>query len=288
MDNFFQTLVRQIELIRITDLLDIAIITILIYKVLQFIRDTKTFSLLKGIGVIVVVTQLSQLLKLYTVNYLLSGAMQMGMIALIVVFQPELRRVIGQLGQTPIGKWFKIIFKIQNDEEKIAEEKVRVILEIRKSCMNMSAKRIGALIVMERSVIIDDAVGGTVLNAEVSEQLLDNIFIPNTPLHDGAVIIRNNKIESASCFLTLSKNSSVNQELGTRHRAGLGVTEETDAVAIIVSEETGNISIACGGELNMALTPDEMQAMLFDLFEVGKPSAKPEKVSFFPRKERNK
>ncbi len=283
-DSLYQSLIGQISLVGISDVLDVLIITFVVYKLLKFIRDTKTIQLLKGIIVLVVGMQVSQLVKLHTVHYLLSSAMQMGLIAVIVVFQPELRRALEQLGRTPFGRWLRI----KSEDTQDDAEKERIIREIKESCASMSKSHIGALIVMEREIKIGDVVRtGTILNADVSSGLLTNIFIPKTPLHDGAVIIRNNKIEAAACFLPLSQNPNVSKELGTRHRAGLGISEETDAVVVIVSEETGGISIACGGELNMRLTPDELEKNLEDLFELNKKDPKAIK-NIFARKEKNK
>lgn len=281
-DGFYQSLINQIALVRITDIVDVLIISFVIYKALKFIRDTRTVQLLKGVVVLIVVTQVSQLVKLHTVNYLLSSAMQLGVIAIIVVFQPELRRVLEQVGRTSMGQWFNF------DERAEEVEMEKIITEVTNSCASMSKSRIGALIVMEREIKIGDIVGtGINLNAEVSSELLINIFIPKTPLHDGAVIIRDNKIEAASCFLPLSQNPNVSKELGTRHRAGLGMSEESDAVVVIVSEETGGISIACGGELNMKLSPETLERELTRLFDVKKKDSKFKK-NIFARKEKNK
>ena len=281
-DGFYQSLINQIALVRITDIIDVFIISFVIYKALKFIRDTRTVQLLKGVVVLIVVTQVSQIVKLHTVNYLLSSAMQLGVIAIIVVFQPELRRALEQVGRTSMGQWF-------NFEERAEDvEMEKVIAEVTNSCTAMSKSRIGALIVMEREIKIGDIVGtGITLNADVSSELLINIFIPKTPLHDGAVIIRDNKIEAASCFLPLSQNPNVSKELGTRHRAGLGMSEESDAVVVIVSEETGGISIACGGELNMKLSPEALERELTRLFDVKKKDSKFKK-NIFTRKEKNK
>ncbi len=283
-ESFYRSLTGQISLISYTDVLDVIIITFVVYKLLKFIRDTKTIQLLKGIIVLMVAMQVSQLVKLHTVHYLLSSAMQMGLVAVIVVFQPELRRALEQLGRTPFGRWLRI----KSDDDQDDAEKERIIREIKESCASMSKSHIGALIVMEREIKIGDIVRtGTILNADVSSGLLTNIFIPKTPLHDGAVIIRNNKIEAAACFLPLSQNPNVSKELGTRHRAGLGISEETDAAVVIVSEETGAISIACGGELYMRLTPDELEKNLEDLFDLNKKDTKARK-NIFVRKEKNK
>lgn len=281
-DAFYEALLNQISLIKVTDIIDILIVTFVIYKALKFIRDTRAVHLMKGVIVLVIAMQVSQLVKLHTVNYILSNALQLGLIAIIIVFQPELRRALEQLGRTTMGQWFSF-------EERTEDiEKEKIIKEVRESCANMSKSRIGALIVMEREIKIGDIVGtGITLNADVTAELLTNIFVPKTPLHDGAVIIRNNKIEAASCFLPLSQNPNVSKELGTRHRAGLGMSEESDAVVVIVSEETGGISIACGGELNMKLTPEALENNLIKLFDLKKKDKKLKKA-IFVRKEKNK
>ena len=281
-DAFYEALLNQISLIKVTDIIDILIVTFVIYKALKFIRDTRAVHLMKGVIVLVIAMQVSQLVKLLTVNYILSNALQLGLIAIIIVFQPELRRAFEQLGRTTMGQWFSF-------EERTEDiEKEKIIKEVRESCANMSKSRIGALIVMEREIKIGDIVGtGITLNADVTAELLTNIFVPKTPLHDGAVIIRNNKIEAASCFLPLSQNPNVSKELGTRHRAGLGMSEESDAVVVIVSEETGGISIACGGELNMKLTPEALENNLIKLFDLKKKDKKLKKA-IFVRKEKNK
>ena len=281
-DNFYESLLNQISLLRITDIIDILIVSFIIYKALKFIRDTRTIQLLKGIVVLIIVMQVSYFANLHTVHYILSNAMQLGLIAILIVFQPELRRALEQVGRTSMGQWFNF------DEQTDDVEKEKVIAEIKESCASMSKSRIGALIVMEREIKIGDIIGtGITLNADVSAELLINIFIPKTPLHDGAVIIRDNKIEAASCFLPLSQNPNVSKELGTRHRAGLGISEESDAVVVIVSEETGRISIACGGELNVNLTPEALEKNLIRLFDVKKKDNRFKK-NIFVRKEKNK
>ncbi len=282
-DNFYNSLLSQISLLRITDIIDILIVTFCIYKALKFIRDTRTIQLLKGIVVFVIIMQGSSFLKLHTAYYILSNVMQLGLIAILIVFQPELRRALEQIGRTSNwGRWF-------NAEENTDDlYKEKVIKEIKESCANMSKSRIGALIVMERDVKIGDIIGtGITLNADVSAELLVNIFIPKTPLHDGAVIIRDNKIEAASCFLPLSQNPNVSKELGTRHRAGLGISEESDAVVVIVSEETGRISVACGGELNVNLSPESLESTLIKMFDIKK-KENGFKKNIFARKEKNK
>lgn len=281
-DNFYESLLNQVSLLRVTDIIDILIVSFIIYKALKFIRDTRTIQLLKGIIVLIAVMQISYFANLHTVHYLLSNAMQLGLIAILIVFQPELRRALEQVGRTSMGQWFNF------DEQTDDAETERVITEIKESCASMSKSRIGALIVMEREIKIGDIIGtGITLNADVSAELLINIFIPKTPLHDGAVIIRDNKIEAASCFLPLSQNPNVSKELGTRHRAGLGISEESDAVVVIVSEETGRISIACGGELNVNLTPEALEKNLMKLFDIKKKDSRFKK-NIFVRKEKSK
>ena len=281
-DSFYQGLINQLALIKVTDIIDVFIVTFIIYKALKFIRDTRTVHLLKGVVVLIITMQVSQFVKLHTVHYILSNALQLGLIAIIIVFQPELRRALEQLGRTTMGQWFS--FEERTDDL----EKEKIIKEVKESCVNMSKSRIGAWIVIEREIKIGDIVGtGITLNADVTSELLTNIFIPKTPLHDGAVIIRNNKIEAASCFLPLSQNPNVSKELGTRHRAGLGMSEESDSVVVIVSEETGGISIACGGELNMNLSPDALENNLLRLFDIKKKDTRLKK-NIFVRKEKNK
>ncbi len=282
LNNFYDSLLRQISMLRISDIVDILIVTFLIYKCLKFIRDTRTVQLLKGIVMLVIIMQASYFLNLHTVYYLLSNAMQLGLIAVIIVFQPELRRALEQLGRTSMGKWFNF------DEQKDSTFTSDMISEIVKSCVSMSKSRIGALIVIERDVKIGDIIGtGIKLNADVTSELLINIFIPKTPLHDGALVIRNNKIEAASCFLPLSQNPNLSKELGTRHRAGLGVSEESDAVVIIVSEETGNISLAIKGELLFNISPESMQNRLKKLLIETNKDTKI-KHNLFARKENKK
>ena len=196
LDGFYEGLINQLSLIHITDIIDIFIVSFFIYKALKFIRDTRAVHLLKGLIVLIVTMQVSQLVNLHTVHYLLSNALQLGLIAIIIVFQPELRRALEQLGRTTMGQWFS--FEERTDDI----EKEKIIKEVKDSCVSMSKSHIGALIVLEREIKIGDIVDtGITLNADVTAELLTNIFVPKTPLHDGAVIIRNNKIEAASCFL---------------------------------------------------------------------------------------
>jgi diadenylate cyclase len=255
--EFFRILLSYVSIVRLTDIIDILIVTYLVYKTLVFIRDTKAAQLLKGVGILIFLLEASYFANLYAVNYILKNVVQLGMIAVLIVFQPELRRALEYVGRTSLGKWFN------PGEEKALKEKVQLISEIVKSTEVMSKNKIGALIVIERSSKIGDIIGtGITLNSAISSELLVNIFVPKTPLHDGAVIIRENKIEAAACFLPLSQNPKLSKELGTRHRAGLGISEESDCVAVIVSEETGRVSVGIAGELTVGLSGDALSKLL--------------------------
>ncbi len=281
-ENFYQSLLDQLSMIRFTDFIDVLIVTYVIYKALKFVRDTRTVQLLKGVVIIIVIMQISYFANLHTVYYILSNAMQLGVIAILIMFQPELRRALEQVGRTTIGKWFNF------EEQQEQAEKSQLIAEIVNSCRAMSKSRIGALIVLERETKLGEIIDtGIPLNADVSSELLVNIFIPKTPLHDGAVIVRENKIVAAASFLPLSQNPNLSKELGTRHRAGLGVSEESDAVVVIVSEETGAISVAMSGELNVNLSGDALANTLKRALEAEGKEGKI-KRNLFLRKEKSK
>ncbi len=257
--NFLSAVQAQAAMFRFTDIIDIIIVTYVIYKMLVFIRETRTVHLLKGIVMFLIVMQVSYACNLHTVYYILSNVFQLGFIAVLIVFQPELRRALEQLGKTSVGKgkWFNF------DERSETAERGAIIAEVVRSCQQMSNSKIGALIVFEDEDKVNDIIEtGIPLDAEISSELLVNIFIPKTPLHDGAVVIRGNKIAAAACFLPLSQDPTLSKELGTRHRAGLGISETSDAFVVIVSEETGNISVAHKGELKVNLTPDALTKRL--------------------------
>lgn len=257
--NILSTVQAQATMLRFTDIIDIIIVTYVVYKALVFIRETRTIHLLKGIVMFLIVMQLSYAFNLHTVYYILSNVFQLGFIAILIVFQPELRRVLEQLGKTSVGKgkWFNF------DEQNEVAERGEMISEVVRSCQQMSNSKIGALIVFEDEDKLSDIIEtGIPLDAEISSELIVNIFIPKTPLHDGAVLIRRNKIAAAACFLPLSQDPTLSKELGTRHRAGLGISENSDAFVVIVSEETGNISVAHKGELKVNLTPDALSKRL--------------------------
>ena len=257
--NLYHSIMNQVALLRLTDLIDILAVSYLVYKALRFIRDTRTMQLLKGIALLFIVMQTSYFLHLNTLHFILSNVLQVGLIALVVVFQPELRRVLEHVGRTTMGKWF-------NSTGEIDEEAEQTIREIARGAQAMANNRVGALIVIENEDNIDALISsGIKVQAKTTSELLENIFVPNTPLHDGAVVVRNNRVEMATCVLPLSQNPNIRKELGTRHRAGLGISEESDAVVVIVSEETGNISVAYRGMLNTGFGEESLRNRIMEL-----------------------
>ncbi len=259
LEHLYHMTVNQLSLLQITDLIDILAVSYLVYKVLQFIRDTRTAQLLKGVVVLIVITQASFTFKLNTLYYLLSNILQLGLIALLIVFQPELRRVLEHAGRLTVSKWF-------SSAGEFDPVSMQMIREVCRGAQAMANDQTGALIVIENEDNIDPLISsGISVQATVTSELLGNIFVPNTPLHDGAVVIRDNRIEHATCVLPLSQNPHIRQELGTRHRAGLGISEESDAVVVIVSEETGKISIAYQGTLETGFVEDTLRERIIEL-----------------------
>lgn len=255
--SVLQTVWRYLLLFRVTDLLDIAIMAFVIYKLLSLVRSTRAENIMKGIVIFVLALWGSSLLNLRGINYLLSYVVEWGVLALFIVFQPELRRGLEHLGSKNIR-----LLRLLNPEQKISDIE-RAIEQTVLACTEMSKARTGVLIVFERNLVLDDMVrSGTLLNAEVSGELLKNIFFVKAPMHDGAVIIRNGRILGAGCMLPLSKNVNLSRDLGMRHRAGIGMSENSDAVVVIVSEETGSISVAMGGMLKRHLMPDTLGKLL--------------------------
>lgn len=252
-------LLNALTQIRIIDIIDIAVVAFVLYKILLFIQETRAEQLVKGLLFIIIVTNVSGWLKLYAIHWILKNTMTLGAIALIIVFQPEMRRALEYLGR---GKFLSKSY-VEIDKE-IAQEITDYII---KAITYFSKLNIGALIIIERETAISDVVEtGTKLNADISEEILINIFNTNAPLHDGAVIIRGKRIFAAGCVLPLSENKNLSKELGTRHRAGIGITENSDAVALIVSEETGAISIAIDGKLSRFLDVKSVERILMNIY----------------------
>ena len=223
----------------------------------MFIKDTRAGQVLKGIILLLVATQISDIFKLHTLHWILVHSLDIGLIAAIIIFQPELRAGLEHIGRTQ----FK--FFIKNSETLSEKDSNKVIDEIIESLYSLSRQRIGALIIMERETKIGDIINtGTIIDSEISRQLLINIFIPNTPLHDGAVVIRENKIKAAACFLPLTQSKDLSKDLGTRHRAAIGISEVSDCISLVVSEETGDVSIAKAGKLYRNISKDRMASIL--------------------------
>lgn len=256
-----QTVLDIFSSIRILDIVDIIIVSFVFYKLLLLIKGTRAEQLIKGLLIILVVSKLSDIAKLYAVYFILDNTMKLGFIALLIVFQPELRRALEYIGRN------KFLQKDYIANEK--REMQNVFHEIVETVTFLSKKSIGALIVLERETGLGDYIEtGIRLDAEISSELLISIFYDKTPLHDGATIISKNRIVAANTYLPLSTNNSVSQELGTRHRAGIGLSEVSDAIVIIVSEETGSISVVSEGELTRYVDEKKLMKILFDSFRV--------------------
>ena len=237
-------------------ILDLIIVGFLVVKLFKSIRHTRASQLAKGILILIVITGLTKLLHLYIFNAILTAIMNWGVLALMIIFQPELRRGLEQLGTNQFGKFFGIDKSI---EVKTKENIYRIVI----AATELSKTRTGALIVIERDIKLNDIIDtGILMDSEISPQLLVNIFTPRTPLHDGAVVITDNKIAAASCMLPLADDKDIARELGTRHRAAIGISKETDCVAVVVSEETGKISIAKEGTLIADVKEETLKKIL--------------------------
>ncbi|WOV84066.1 diadenylate cyclase CdaA [Sporosarcina jeotgali] len=235
-------------------ILDVLLVWFVVYKLITIIKGTKAVQLLKGIFVILIVRILTELLGLDTLKWMVEQVLTFGFLAVIIIFQPELRRALEQLGR---GRLFA---RTQMQEE---EERDRLISAFTKSVSYMAKRRIGALITVEKETGLSEYIEtGIAMNSDISSELLINIFIPNTPLHDGAVIVQKNKIAAAACYLPLSESPFISKELGTRHRAALGISEVTDAFTIIVSEETGAVSVTIDGDINRNVTMEEFEQIV--------------------------
>lgn len=242
---------------KINDLLDILFVSLGIYWLIKLITQTRASQLVKGLVVLLVVTQVSDWFNLNVINFIFTNIMQVGFLALIIVFQPELRRALEQAGRTRLGDF---LFATDSGNKQVVEQ---TIVEICSAVGTLSSTKTGALIVIERNTKIGDVVlTGTPLESKVSKELILNIFYPNTPLHDGAIIVSDNQIKAAGCLLPLCDSKSLSSELGTRHRAALGMSETSDALVIVVSEETGKISVAKDGSLTRNYTQDTLKRSL--------------------------
>ena len=248
-NNFIQNYLNKFYVPRIqwTDVIEILFIAFVLYSILVWIKDTKAWSLLKGIIVVMVFTIIAYILNLRTILWIAGKTISVGIIALVIIFQPELRRALEQLGRKRIVLG---LFSFGDNKDKGELFSAKTAEEIVEAVYAMAAVRTGALIVIEQDMMLEEYIRtGIEVDGIVTNQLLINIFEHNTPLHDGAVIVRENRVVAATCYLPLSDNINLSKELGTRHRAGVGISEVTDSFTIIVSEETGAVSIAVGGEI---------------------------------------
>lgn len=260
--NSFDMITNVLKSITVMDVIDIILMTYLIYLLIKLIRETRAGQLVKGIVFVVIAYIISNLIDLKVMSYIIKSALDIGLLAVIIMFQPEIRRALEKAGRTKIGK---TLFSVGESADKISKWS-HTIDAICESCADMSATKTGALIVIERQTKLGEQIeNGTLLNAAPSKELFENIFFKNTPLHDGAVIIRNAKIYAAACFLPKpQKEELINKKLGSRHRAAIGMSENSDAIVVVVSEETGSISVADNGELHHDLTRFRLNEYLRD------------------------
>lgn len=258
-ENFFNSLGKTLPTITLIDVIDILLVALLIYSVINLIRTTSAARIAKAIIIVILITFLTEILNLHTANYVMSNVLEIGIVALVIVFQPELRRMLEKLG----GRSFKELV----GRGTVAADAEDMIKQTVEACRIMSQERVGALIVMERDNSLEQICkSGTTVDAVVSQELIRNIFFPKASLHDGAIVISGDRILSAGCVLPLSENRQLSTDLGTRHRAGVGISEISDALVIIVSEETGTISVADGGMLKRHLAAETLEKMLRNEF----------------------
>ncbi len=253
--EFLNNVVQQLARMQWSDYLDIIVVTFLIYKLLPLLRNPSTMRIARTVLAVVILASLTETLHLYTVSFILDQFLAIGLLALVILFQPELRRMLDRLGS--------VKFRNLVGAAKPVQEMDSVITQTVMACEHMSRERVGALIVFAREARLDEYFKtGTQIDGQVSEQLLRNIFFPKASLHDGAVIVRDGRVSAAGCVLPLSESNRLSADLGTRHRAGVGVSEVSDAVVIIVSEETGTISVAVGGMLKRHLASQTLERLL--------------------------
>lgn len=258
--NFADKYLSYLPSLRITDIIEIAIISVVMYYILVWLKNTKAWSLMKGILFIMVFFLLAGIFEMNTILWIASSAFMYGAVALVIVLQPELRKALEELGKRD---FLPAILSFDNSKKESGLFSDRTISEICKGCLEMSKVKTGALIVvMQNDSLAEYERTGIEVDGIVSSQLLINIFEHNTPLHDGAVIVRGDRITSATCYLPLSDNMSLSKEMGTRHRAAVGISEATDSMTVIVSEETGMISVAYKGEISRGLTAAELGEQL--------------------------
>lgn len=281
MGDILQSIRISIGEFGVKEAIDILLVTFIIYGLLIITRKTRAIQVLKGLGVFLLFALICQWIGLTAVSALLNYVIEAGAVIIVVIFQPEIRKALERIGR---GRFFGIGF-----DNNMVSEDTKDIENIERAILNLSIRKIGALMVFERKTGLKDIIeSGTTLDARISSELIENIFVPNSPMHDGAMILKNNRIVAAGCFLPLSNNPNLSSDLGTRHRAGLGMSEMSDAVIIIVSEETGIISKAHDGILSRYIDRKALRGILNELY--ASPETASKKIrsigSVFRRKER--
>ncbi len=267
--NMWTYFINQIKAMGVSDVLDILVVSVLIYYIYKFIRERRAGKLAMGIGVLAIVMVLSNVFELPVLGYLMKNIFQVGLIAAVIIFQPELRSLLENVG----GDSIKGLRSIGEDKE--SQEILRFINEVCEAVGEMSMSKTGALIVIERSTKLGDIIStGTLINADTSSMLLRNIFFNKAPLHDGAVVIRDMRVHAAGCLLPLATKNNITKELGTRHRAAIGASEASDALVLVVSEETGTISLAHKGHMHRGYDVVRLKAKLDSLLTPDKPKKK--------------
>lgn len=259
MESFITLIVNTLRNISIMSVVDILVVAYIFYKGYMLIKETRAEQLLKGIVLIIVLIPISYLLRLEMLYYILNKTLTIGVLAIIIIFQPEIRRALEHLGRTA----FEEMHNVQDTEQRS-----NAVTEIVNAVSNLADEKVGALIAIEQGTGIGEIISsGTILDANISANLLENLFVVNTPLHDGATIIRKNRIVAAGCVLPLTNNNNINKKLGTRHRAAIGLSENSDALVIVVSEETGTISLAINGRLTRNYDREKLKVILIKIME---------------------
>ncbi|WP_373899563.1 diadenylate cyclase CdaA [Haloimpatiens sp. FM7315] len=259
--------IKTIKDINVLSILDIAVVTFIFYKIYNLIKETRAEQLLKGILLVFLLIPVSEILHLNTLNWILNKTLPLGLVTFVIIFQPEIRRALEHIGRSTFEK------HIMEDDEAM----YKVITEVANAVENLAESKTGALIVIEQRTGLGEVINnGTKLDAIVSSAILENIFVVNTPLHDGATVIRNDRIISAGCVLPLTNNNDINKKLGTRHRAAIGISETSDALTIVVSEETGTVSLAVNGGLTRNYDKDRLKNILIKIMQY----RKKRKISF--------
>ncbi len=259
MSEYYSLIINTIKNISIWSVMDILVVSFIFYKIYKLMQETRAEQLLKGLVLVLILLPISYILKLDMLNFIINKTLTIGVLSVVIIFQPEIRRALEHLGRSA----FEDIHNMPSGENR-----AEIVDEIVAAVENLAATKTGALIVIEQATGLGEVLGsGTIIDAKVSSALLENIFVVNTPLHDGATIIRKDRIHASGCVLPLTTNNSINKKLGTRHRAAMGLSENSDALIIVVSEETGVISLAVNGKLTRNYDKDKLRSILLKIME---------------------